>query len=167
MAASSNVQTYAAAQIFYSAGDTGLQILQQVFIADTSDLTNRALWSTLPDLPFLVTVWIGSYIGNAILATTTWRWGYGIWCIILPVTFCPLVISLFLNARKAKKLNLTAPRPWAGLLSTQVIHKLWSELDIGGILLLSAAFALILIPLTVASKASNGWGSAGSYSLLS
>lgn len=55
-ATSKNVQTYAAAQIFYSAGNTGLQILQQVFIADTSDLLNRALWSSLPDIPFLITV---------------------------------------------------------------------------------------------------------------
>jgi MFS family permease len=59
MAASSNVETFAAAQIFYSAGGTGLQILQQVFIADISDLLNRALCFSLPDVPFLVTVWVG------------------------------------------------------------------------------------------------------------
>ncbi|KAI4259277.1 MAG: hypothetical protein LQ352_000817 [Teloschistes flavicans] len=58
MAASNNVRTFASAQIFYSAGFTGLQILQQIFIADTSDLLNRALFSSLPDLPFLVTVWV-------------------------------------------------------------------------------------------------------------
>ena len=53
MASSRNVQTFAAAQIFYSSGSTGVQILQQVFIADTSDILNRALFSTLPDVPFL------------------------------------------------------------------------------------------------------------------
>ncbi|KAL8723051.1 MAG: hypothetical protein Q9225_000593 [Loekoesia sp. 1 TL-2023] len=56
MAGSNNVKTFASAQIFYSAGNTGLQILQQIFIADTSDLLNRALWSSLPDIPFLITV---------------------------------------------------------------------------------------------------------------
>lgn len=65
MAASGNVQTFAAAQIFYSAGSTGLQILQQIFIADTSNLENRALFSSLPDIPFLATVWIGPIIGSA------------------------------------------------------------------------------------------------------
>ncbi|WEW57797.1 hypothetical protein PRK78_003264 [Emydomyces testavorans] len=59
MAASKNVQTYASAQIFYSAGSTGLQILQQVFIADSSDLLNRALFASLPELPFLVTLALG------------------------------------------------------------------------------------------------------------
>ncbi|KAL8927527.1 MAG: hypothetical protein Q9208_002332 [Pyrenodesmia sp. 3 TL-2023] len=114
MAGSNNVKTFAAAQIFYSAGNTGLQILQQIFIADTSDLLNRALWSSLPDVPFLVTVWIGAPIANSLLTHTSWRWGYGIWAIVLPVAFLPLALALFLNMRKAKKLNQLAPFPWKG-----------------------------------------------------
>jgi len=159
MAVSKNVETFAAAQIFYSAGSTGLQILQQIFIADTSDLLNRALWSSLPDIPFLITVWIGSLIGNDILKTTTWRWGYAIWCIILPVMFMPLALSLFLNNRKAKKLGLTTESQFKGMSPWQITKHLWFELDLGGILLLSAAFALILISLTIASRQASGWAS--------
>jgi hypothetical protein len=166
MATSSNVQTYAAAQIFYSAGNTGLQILQQIFIADTSNLLNRALWSSMPDTPFLITVWIGSIIGSAIYKNTTWRWGYGIWCIILPAAFLPLAFTLFSNNRKAKKLGLTAPSQWKGLGIDQFLTKLWSEIDIGGIVLLSAGFALILIPLTIAGKASDGWKSGSIIAML-
>jgi len=55
---SNNVETFASAQIFYSAGSTGLGLLQQIFIADTTDLLNRALLSSLPDTPFLATVWV-------------------------------------------------------------------------------------------------------------
>ena len=44
MADSNNVKTFASAQILYSASPTGLQILQQVFVADTSYLLNRALF---------------------------------------------------------------------------------------------------------------------------
>ncbi|ESZ89922.1 hypothetical protein SBOR_9684 [Sclerotinia borealis F-4128] len=159
MATSTNVRTYAAAQIFYAAGSTGLQILQQIFIADTTDLLNRALWSSLPQIPFLITVWIGAPIGDKILKTTTWRWGYGIWCIILPVVFLPLAMSLFLNNRKAKRAGLTAPSPLKGLGPISIMKTLWNDLDIGGMILLSAAFALILIPLTIASKAADGWSS--------
>ncbi|CZT03512.1 probable major facilitator protein MIRC (siderophore transporter) [Rhynchosporium agropyri] len=159
MSVSSNVETFAAAQIFYSAGNTGLQILQQVFIADTSDLLNRALWSSLPDIPFLITVWIGSLIGKDILKTSTWRWGYGIWCIVLPVMFMPLALTLWMNNRKAKKLGLTTESQFKGTKAMQVIKHLWSELDIGGILLLTAAFALVLISLTIASKQASGWAS--------
>jgi hypothetical protein len=110
----------------------------QIFIADTINLLNRALWSSMPDTPFLITVWIGSIIGSAIYKNTTWRWGSGIWCIILPAAFLPLALTLFLNNSKAKNLGLTAPSQWRGLGIAQMLKKLWSEIDIGGIVLLSA-----------------------------
>jgi MFS family permease len=90
MASSKNVQTFAAAQVFYSAGGTGLQILNQVFVADTSSLENRAILSVLPCVPFMINVWIGGIIWEKILKGWGWRWGYGIWCIVLPVMFCRL-----------------------------------------------------------------------------
>ncbi|KAI0431489.1 siderophore iron transporter mirC [Xylaria sp. FL1042] len=167
MAASANVQTFAAAQIFYSAGSTGLQILQQVFIADTSDMPNRALFSSLPDTPFLVTTWIGSIIGGAIVASSSWRWAYGIWAIILPTVFLPLALTLFLNGRRAKRMGLKPKKrkiaeggPFA------VAVALWNQLDIGGIILLSASFSLILIPLTLTKTTPGGWHSATIIALI-
>ncbi|KAL8914499.1 MAG: hypothetical protein Q9171_000852 [Xanthocarpia ochracea] len=157
MAASDSVKTFAAAQIFYSAGGTGIQILQQIFIADTSDLLNRALWSSLPDVPFLITVWVGAPLASDLLSHTTWRWGYGIWTMVLPVSFLPLALALFLNMRKAKKLGRLPPSPWAGQSFLTGAKNLWYELDIMGLLLLSAAFALILIPCTLAQRAKGGW----------
>lgn len=157
MAASNNVQAYASAQIFYSAGSTGLQILQQVFIADSSSLLNRALLALLPELPFLVTVWIGPTIADAVLRHTSWRWGYGMWSIILPASFLPLALSLLLNQRKARRLNLIKPRSSRrrGILS--VIRRTWYDLDMFGLILLSSAVTLILVPLTLAANAQDGW----------
>ncbi|KAL8841473.1 MAG: hypothetical protein Q9170_000936 [Blastenia crenularia] len=157
MAGSNNVKTFASAQIFYSAGNTGLQILQQIFIADTSDLLNRALWSSLPDIPFLITVWAGAPIANNLLSHTTWRWGYGIWTVVLPVAFLPLALALLLNMRKAKKLHQLPASPWKGQSILGGVKSLWYELDIMGLLLLSAAFSLILIPCTLAQRARGGW----------
>ncbi|KAM0716729.1 hypothetical protein Q7P37_008174 [Cladosporium fusiforme] len=154
-AASNNVQTYAAAQIFYSAGSTGLQILIQIFIADTSDLVNRALCSTLPALPFLVNVWIGSPLADMLLKQASWRWGYGIWAIVLPVAYLPLALALYTNQRKAAKRGLLPPSPFRGLSYWNVVKHLWFELDVFGLILLCAAFSLLLIPLTLAAK--NGW----------
>lgn len=157
MAASTNVQAYASAQIFYSAGSTGLQILQQVFIADSSDLLNRALLALLPELPFLVTVWLGPTIADAMLKHVSWRWGYGMWSIILPASFLPLGLSLLLNQRKARRLNLIKPRSKRRRGVVAILRRTWYDLDIFGLLLLSAAVTLILIPLTLAAKAENGW----------
>ncbi|CAK7213184.1 hypothetical protein SCUCBS95973_001714 [Sporothrix curviconia] len=124
MACSHNVQTFAAAQILYSAGITGLQVLNQIFVADTSDLRHRALLSSLPDTPFLVTVWIGPSIAGAILNTTSWRWGYAMWAIILPLAFLPLGGSLAISAyqshthrrqrRRGSCLGLSQPKSSSG-----------------------------------------------------
>ncbi|KAK1148336.1 hypothetical protein N8T08_010146 [Aspergillus melleus] len=157
MAASNNVQAYASAQIFYAAGSTGLQILQQVFIADSSSLLNRAFLALLPEFPFLVTVWIGPMIADAVLQNLSWRWGYGMWSIILPASFLPLALSLLLNQRKARRLNLIKPRKTRRLGFFAAARRTWYDLDMFGLMLLSAAVTLILVPLTLAANAKNGW----------
>lgn len=166
MASSKNVQTFASAQIFYSAGMTGLQVLQQIFIADTSDLLNRALFSSLPDLPFLITVWAGPSIANSILVHSTWRWGYGLWTVVLLVAFLPLALALTINVRKAAKLHLLPEPVWKGATLGSTVRKLWYELDFMGLVLLSTAISLILIPLTLAAKAKGGWDNASIIAML-
>lgn len=164
-ATSTSIESYVSAQIFYAAGSTGAQILQQILIADTSNLLWRALFSSLPDTPFLVTVWVGPEIAKLVLEQSTWRWGYAMWAIILPAAFMPLAISLFLNQRKAKKLGLLDHRRgWISRIKTQgpatTAIKVVNSVDLLGILLLSAGFALLLIPLTIASSQTDGWGNA-------
>jgi MFS family permease len=156
-AGANSVNAYASAQIFWAAGFNGLQILQQIFVADTTDLLNRALFSTLFDVPFLWTVWAGPEIGASILANTGWRWGYGIWAIILPVTFIPLGVSLWMNQRRAKSLGFDLPSPFHGHSKLEVFKNLWYDLDLFGLLLLAAGISLILLPLTLAPNASNEW----------
>ena len=153
-AAANNVKTYAAAQLFYSAGQTGLQILVQIFIADTSDLLNRALIVTLPDVPFLVNVWLGPPLADALLRNLSWRWGYGIWAIVLPVAFCPLALILYVNQRKAARKGLLPPSPFQGQGRWQVTKNVWYELDAFGLLLICFGFSLILIPLTIGKRTS-------------
>lgn len=156
-AASNNVTTFASAQIFWAAGFNGLQILQQIFVADTTDLLNRALFSTLFDVPFLWTVWAGPEVGNAILENITWRWGYGIWAIILPVCFLPFAISLYTNQRKAKSRGHAVPSSFRGLTLPEILKELWFDLDFFGLLILTTAISLILLPLTLAPSANGEW----------
>ena len=157
MTSSRNVETFASAQIFYSAGFTGQLILQQIFIADTTDLRWRALLSSLPDVPFLVTVWCGPPLAQHLLTYSTWRWGYGLWAIVLPAAFMPLAISLAINLRKAHQRGIVPPRPWQDVGVLAGLKNVWFELDVMGLLLLAAAISLIVLPLTLAATASGGW----------
>ncbi|KAH6625316.1 major facilitator superfamily domain-containing protein [Boeremia exigua] len=165
-AASNSVQTYAGAQVFWAAGFNGLQVLQQIFVADTTDLLNRALFSTIFDLPFLWTTWAGPEVAASILANSTWRWGYGIWAIVLPVCFIPLALSLFMNQRRAKSLGLEIPSPFKGKTVGLVFKNLWYDLDVFGLLLLATGISLILIPLTLAPNASGQWRNASMIAML-
>ncbi|OJD35025.1 siderophore iron transporter mirc [Diplodia corticola] len=156
-AASNSINTYASAQIFYAAGSQGLLVLQQIFVADTTDLLDRALFSTIPDLPFLATIWIGPEVAGTILPN--WRWGYGMWAIVLPAAFSPLALSLLLYQRRASKMSILLPSPFKGKNVFFVLKSLWYELDFFGFLLLTAAISLVLIPLTIATRQSDGWES--------
>lgn len=163
-AAADSVRTYAAAQIFYSAGQTGLQILIQIFIADTSDLLNRALCTTLPNVPFLATVWIGPTLAQTVLDTISWRWGYGIWAIVLPLAFMPLALAMFVNQKRAAKLGILPKSQFEGLTAWEAVITLWYELDAFGLVLICAAFSLILIPLTIAE--SDTWNNGPTLAML-
>lgn len=165
-ASSKNVQTFASSRIFWAAGFHGVFVLQQIFVADTSDLLNRALYSTIFDLPFLWTTWAGPKAGADILANIGWRWGYGIWAIILPVCFIPLFISLFMNQRRAKKLGYDVGNVFRGQKVTTVLKNLWYDLDIFGLLLLATAVALILLPLTLAPRARGQWNNASMIAMM-
>jgi MFS family permease len=165
-AASDSVKTFASAQIFYASGSQGLQILQQIFVADSTDLLNRALMSTLFDVPFLWTTWAGGPVAQSILKHSSWRWGYGIWAIALPIASLPLLISLWFNQRKAKKMGLLKKSQFEGMSVLQILKSLWFELDFFGLLLLTAAISLILIPLTLASRAKGGWANGSIIAML-
>lgn len=142
MAASKNIATYASAQIFYSVGATGVQILNQVFIADSSGLLNRGILSKVPDLPFLGTVWIGPSIAEWVLnrnggngsAEGNWRLGYAMWIVVLPLAFMPLAGTLVYNARKAKRLHLMHDTATAAAILTgrRGPHRGWKNAPILG-----------------------------------
>ena len=78
----------------------------------------------------------------------------------------PLALALFLNIRKAARLHLLPQSPWKGQGVVGGFKHLWVELDIIALLLISAAFALILIPLTLAATAKNHWHNASIIAMI-
>lgn len=167
MASSRDVHFFTAAQVFYSAGGTAVQILQQIFIADTSDILNRAIFSTLPDVPFLWTAPAGPPIAQRMAAE--WRWGYGLWAIVVPACFLPLALSLFLNERKAKKQGYVKPKDRGPITAARVgrrAKQLFYDIDAIGIVLITLGFVLVLVPLTIATKQKAGWKSPAVIAML-
>ncbi|KAH9846877.1 drug:h+ antiporter [Lenzites betulinus] len=162
IASANGVGALAAGIILYAIGYTGLQLLTQIIIADITTLKWRGLVSSLTSAPFIVNAFIGSDVSTSMLEHSTWRWGYGMFAILVPASLSPLIITLFWAERKAKKLQLVnAPETrLEPVIRVPILRRVWlyaEQLDIVGLAILGTAVALILLPLTLAQGAKGQW----------
>ncbi|KAK0716655.1 major facilitator superfamily domain-containing protein [Apiosordaria backusii] len=158
-ATSHNVETFAAGALIYQIGYTMIILLLEVIIADITSTRARLLFSYIPNIPFLIITWVSGNISQAVLGVTDWRWAIGMWCIIYPVCALPLIISLISLGRRARRSSVmdgyTDPirnLPWGPFLS----YLFW-RLDVIGIILKIAVFALLLVPVTIAGGFEASW----------
>ncbi|KAL6360015.1 hypothetical protein LRP88_05712 [Fusarium phalaenopsidis] len=156
-AACQNVDTFLAGGIFDSFGDTWWNITQQIFVADVTSLVNRGLLFTLPEsLSAIPTLYAGTYLGEHMLLFSSWRWGYGMWSIILPVTAIPTISMMLWMGRRAKNIGLIAERLslFHGAPSGAVskVKHITTQLDLIGALLLIGGLAMTLLPMTIAGR---------------
>jgi SIT family siderophore-iron:H+ symporter-like MFS transporter len=81
------------------------------------------------------------------------------WALIYTVCVAPLLLTLFLGTRRAAKTgSLDQHRSaYQRLGFTRLARELFWQLDIPGIILLIAVFALILVPFTIAGSAKDQW----------
>ncbi|KAI1097479.1 MFS general substrate transporter [Jackrogersella minutella] len=156
MAACNNVETYAAAQVFYWVGYNGLSYSLTVFVADTSHLKNRALMLAFITSPYIITVWITSPITQSILSGIGWRWGFGIFSIITPIMCLPLFFLFTWNYAKARKAGLIVSTPSNRTTWESVKYYFW-QFDVICLILISGGFALFLLPFNIYSYQSDGW----------
>ncbi|KAK4223695.1 putative siderophore iron transporter [Podospora fimiseda] len=159
MAGCNNVQTFAAAQVFYWVGYNGITYAMSIFIADTSSLRNRSLMFAFASSPYIVTVWIGGPIAEAFYkGPAGWRWGFGSFAIITPVICSPLLYLFWKNYKKAKAQGLIperkSNRTWWQSIKFYVI-----EFDAAGLLILIAGLAFFLLPFNLYFYQSKGWES--------
>jgi MFS transporter, SIT family, siderophore-iron:H+ symporter len=161
-ACSSNVQAFAGGAVLYQVGYTCVILLVEVIIADITSLRSRLFFSYIPALPFIINTWVSGSITSAVLGTTTWQWGIGMWALIYPVCAIPLLISLYVVSRRARKAGSldTYKSPYQLLGPRQLMIQLFWQLDVIGIILLIAVFGLILAPFTLAGEQVNQWQSA-------
>ncbi|KAL4865535.1 hypothetical protein BDV12DRAFT_174503 [Aspergillus spectabilis] len=154
--AANNVQTFCAGAVIYQIGYTGIMFLAEVLIGDTTSTRSRLLFSYIPATPFIINTWIGGNLTDAVLKTTTWRWGIGMFTIIFPVCSIPLFLTMMYGHWKAKKVT-SYPSLFKVYGAKQFAIEVFWRMDVIGIVLLIAVFALILVPFTLAGGNSSQW----------
>ncbi|KAG9500814.1 ferrioxamine B transporter [Fusarium musae] len=158
-AVAQNLDTYSAGAVIYQIGYTMILLLVEVIIGDITSVRSRLFFSYIPALPFIINTWVSGDVAEAVLGATTWRWGIGMWCIIYPVCSLPLIISLLVVGHRAKKAgHLVGYRSsFQQLGFNKLTLELFWLLDIVGVILLIAVFALLLVPLTIAGGFESKW----------
>ncbi|GJN68319.1 hypothetical protein PLICBS_002362 [Purpureocillium lilacinum] len=158
MAVCRNIETYAAAQVFYWVGFNGLDYCLSIFIADTSSLKNRGLVFAYSSSPYIITAWLSGPISEAFLNGPGFRWGFGTFAIVTPIITLPLYFLFMQNYHKAKRQGLI-PNRKHDQGPSQTFAYYAREFDLVGVLLLSIGLALFLLPFNIYSRQELGWHS--------
>ncbi|KAM5342097.1 hypothetical protein ACJ41O_015128 [Fusarium nematophilum] len=163
MAACTNVETYAAAQVFFWTGMNGIGYVLNIFMADTTTLKNRMILFGFTNTPYISNTFAGPSAAQAFLDGSTWRWGYGAFAIIIPVILTPLIAIFTIQLRRAEERGLYVKEKSNCTVWESI--KYWVvELDLGGMIIIVAGFSLILLPFSLAGYQEHKWRSRfGSY----
>ncbi|KAL2823785.1 siderophore iron transporter mirB [Aspergillus cavernicola] len=159
MAASKNLETYCAAEVFYSVGFAGTTYILCVLAADITNLRNRGIAFAFTSSPYMITAFAGSKASEKFLENVNWRWGFGAFAIIVPIVASPVYFVLKAGMNKAEKQGLIVPTESSGRTLVENIKHYFFEFDIPGVFLLAAGLTLFLLPFTLAASAPNGWSS--------
>ncbi|KAH8651116.1 siderochrome-iron transporter [Xylariales sp. PMI_506] len=152
MASAKTIGPYAGGLVFYNIGQSGTNVMTNVILSDITSPRWRGFAIGLSYFPFLITPWVSAFIAASVVADNGigWRWGIGMFAILMPFGASWIIGTLLYYNRKAKKLGLYKPRKMN-------IYEFCSEIDLGGVLLFVAGFACLLLPLTVAAQLADGW----------
>jgi MFS family permease len=176
-ATSSNFVAYTVGICFTSVGKSGLDLLSDIIVGDLTPLQWRGFFGAALSIPFLITVPINGFIAEAFV--DNWRWGLGMFAIIVPVLLIPAIFTLYSMQRRGEKLGMVtiagSRRERTGETErTNVGFAYWSKLlyeglidiDIVGLIILGVAFSLILLPFTIAKSAAGGWANGSIIAML-
>ncbi|TYJ53067.1 hypothetical protein B9479_006299 [Cryptococcus floricola] len=162
-----SAQTFAAYTVgmaFTAAGKSGLDLLSDIIVGDLTVLEWRGFFGAVLSVPFLVTVPINGFITEGL--EDNWRWGMGMFAIMVPVLLLPAIATLYVMQFRGKKLGMVTmagsknertgvdgqSRTWWQSLKQGVI-----EIDLFGLVLLGFGFSMLLLPFTLRKAAVGGW----------
>lgn len=162
VASSHTISAYIVGSALSAAGSSGVDFLNSIIVADMTSLKWRALATSILSTPYIINTWYAGYIVQD-LGSSGWRWGYGMFCIIMPVVLSPATIIMFLYEGKAHeylgqqeksdyKQEMGFKKNWKKLLWRVLI-----EVDALGLLLIGFGFSLILLPFSLYDGAEGKW----------
>lgn len=175
-ASSQTLAAYIVGASFTAFGKSGLDLLSDIIVGDLTPLEWRGFWSGMLSTPFLITTFINGFISDAFIPDD-WRWGLGMFAIIVPVCLIPAIFTLYGMQWRAAKMGMISMGD-SGLARKEGIKlKTFSEyltvartfsieMDLIGLLLLGLAFSLILLALNLAPAADGGWSNASMIAML-
>ncbi|EPQ26745.1 uncharacterized protein PFL1_05724 [Pseudozyma flocculosa PF-1] len=184
IAVSQTTRDVAGGTVLYAIGNTGVQIMQQIVIADYISTKWRGAAIGLVSTPYIINFAIAPRIVNSIAPfgdLSTWRWGPGIFCICAPVAAAPIILALAINQTRAKKRGLVPTHPYMRMIEDRlvangansrfspaylktllsctgtVVYELGKDIDAIGLFLVCAGWLLFLLPLNLAKLQTDGW----------
>lgn len=150
MASAKSLNTYAAGYIFYVMGQSGTNIMNDIVISDISNARWRGFAIGVSFTPFLVTPWVSGFIAESVVHGIGWRWGIGIFAILMPFGGSFIITTLLYYQIRARKMGLV-------LRQSMTVYDFCSQIDLCGVILFSGGLALILVPLTLAATTTSKW----------
>lgn len=165
MASCVNIETYAAAQVFFWTGMNGIGYVLNVFLADTSSLKNRAILFAFSTTPYISNTFAGPAAAQAFLEGSTWRWGYGSFTIITPIMCLPFIVIFTVQLNRARQAG-HYKKEKSGRTFMQSVWYWLIEFDVAGMILIVAGFSLFLLPFSLATYQADKWRSGTVISMI-
>lgn len=148
----STISSYIVGVVFGDLGRSILDLTNTFIVGDLTPLKWRCFGLGVVDSPNIINPWFAGLIVNDI-ATSNWRWGYGMFTILVPIALIPAITSLVYYQRKASRIGIVQEKS-----EIEGIHVskekssrikglgVLKEIDIIGLLFLGTSLALILYP---------------------
>ncbi|KAL4949784.1 major facilitator superfamily domain-containing protein [Aspergillus filifer] len=152
------VEQYVAAHVLYWTGHIGMIYVIEVMISDMTSLRNRMIFFGINGTPRIASTFAGPAIADLFYKHLNFRWAFGAFAIILIGCSTPAMALMVYMSQKAKREGLIQPRMRTTERTLlESLKHYFIEFDVPGILLITAALALLLLPFSLVSYAPNGW----------
>lgn len=157
--------SFAAGYTLYWIGYNAINFILSIFVVDLSGLRNRAFVYAFIGTPSICTAFVGPLAAQSFQVTSTWRWSYGTFAIVMFFALTPLALIIKFYEWKAKKMGLLQLNS-SGRTTFESIKYYLHEFDVVGGFILMAAFVLFLLPFSLEIYGYGGYSSATFISMI-